>query len=142
MRAPAGKAPLAVNSATRVPSLNADLLDGVDGSALQHKGATVRVSPPTYSPSSGPINRQARAYCLSGEHVVGGGAYTKALTADRSGEYYGVVVESAPIDSTGDPAALNGHVGVGWLAETTHLSGAYGTPGDANLYAYAICAPN
>jgi hypothetical protein len=142
--APATKAPLKVSNSVKVARLNADLLDGLHASAFQKAGAIVRVSAPTYSPSEGPINRQARAYCVSGEHAVAGGAHVVATTDDRLGEYYNFLVHSAPITSaTGEPVA-DGAVADGWLVESTNVAHAMSglTGRDANLYAYVVCEKN
>ena len=88
LKVPASKAPLVVNSNTKVAKLNSDRLDGLDSTAFQAKmNVVTRVSAATLTPSSGPINRQARAYCLPGERAVGGGGHVEALTPDRLGEY-------------------------------------------------------
>jgi hypothetical protein len=141
LRAPAGKAPLAVNSSVKVGNLNADRIDGLDSTAFQKAGAVVRVSAPTFMPSEGPINRQARAFCQTGEHAVGGGGHVEALTPDRLGEYYSFLVHSAPITAAGEPTGIDGQSAAGWLVESTntanHMTGQTGR--DANLYAYAVC---
>ena len=141
LRAPAGSAPLAVNSTTKVSRLNADLVDGLDSSAFQRKGAVTRVSAPTFTPSEGPINRQARAFCAAGEHAVGGGAHVRALTDDRLGEYYTFLVHSSPITAAGEPTGIDGTAAAGWLVEATNTANAMtGQTGrNAELTAYVIC---
>jgi hypothetical protein len=136
-----GTPALKVSNTVRVGNLNADLLDGLHASSFAKAGSVVRVSDPTYTPSEGPINRQARAYCAAGEHAVGGGADVKALTDDRLGEYFTFVNISAPVDATGEPGT---GPAIGWKVEATnaanHLSGQTGR--DAQLYAYVVCAPS
>lgn len=140
---PAASAPMTVSSGVRVTNLNADKLDGLDSTVLQHKGAVVRQGETTYTPSEGPINRQSRAYCNPGEHAVGGGGHVVALTGDRLGEYYTFIVHSTPIDSSGEPPA-SATQATGWLVEATnvanHMTGLTGR--DANLVSYVVCAPN
>lgn len=140
----AGTAPLRVSNTVKVSNLNADLLDGLDSTAFQRAGTVVRMSAPTFTPSEGPINRQARAYCNPGEHAVGGGADVKALTADRLGEYFTFVVISAPIDATNEPPLAGGGVATGWKVEATNIANQMtGQTGrDANLVAYVVCAKN
>ena len=144
LRAPAGRAPLRVNSSVKVDHLNADRLDGLDSSAFQRKGAVVRESAPTFTPSEGPINRQARAFCNPGEHAVGGGGHVTALTDDRNGEFFTFLVHSTPITPAGEPTGINGSQAAGWLVEATNTAhAATGLSGrNANLRAYAVCAPN
>lgn len=144
LRAPAGSAPLQVNSPVKVGRLNADLLDGLDSSAFQSKGAVVRVSAPTFTPSEGPINRQARAFCAPGEHAVGGGAHVTALTTDRLGEYYTFLVHSSPVTAAGEPTGIDGTQAAGWLVEATNTAHAMtGQTGrDAELTAYVVCEKN
>jgi hypothetical protein len=144
LRAPAGQAALRVNTGTKVANLNADRLDGLDSTAFQRKGAVVRESAPTFTPSEGPINRQARAFCHPGEHAVGGGAHVTALTVDRLGEYYTFLVHSAPITSAGEPIGIAGHPAAGWLVEATNTAHAASglSARNANLVAYVVCSPN
>jgi hypothetical protein len=141
LKVPAASAPLAVSNAVKVSRLNADLLDGVDSSAFQRKGAVVRVSDPTFTPSEGPINRQARAFCASGEHAVGGGGHVSALTDDRLGEYYTFLVHSVPVTAAGEPAGVAGTQAAGWLVEATNTANAMtGQSGrNAELTAYVVC---
>ena len=144
LRAAPTTAPLAVSNSVKVSRLNADLVDGLDSSAFQRKGAIVRVSSPTFTPSEGPINRQARAFCHPGEHAVGGGGHVTALTDDRNGEFFTFLVHSTPITPAGEPTGINGSQAAGWLVEATNTAhaatGLFGR--DANLRAYAVCAPN
>jgi hypothetical protein len=137
----AGTPALRVGNSVKVGNLNADLLDGRDSSSFATAGSVVRVSPPTFTPSEGPINRQARAFCASGEHAVGGGADVRALTGDRLGEFFTFVNISAPIDSSNEPGT---GTAIGWKVEATnvanHMTGQTGR--DANLFAYVVCAPN
>ena len=144
LKAPSTSAPLAVSNSVKVGRLNADLVDGLDSSAFQRKGAVVRVSPATFTPSEGPINRQARAYCETGEHAVGGGAHVTALTADRLGEYYTFLVHSAPITAAGEPTGIEGTQAAGWLVEATNTANALtGQTGrNSELTAYAVCEKN
>lgn len=144
LRAPATSAPLAVNNSVKVARLNADLIDGLDSSAFQRKGAVVRVSAPTFTPSEGPINRQARAYCAVGEHAVGGGGHVTALTPDRLGEYYTFLVHSAPITAAGEPTGIAGTQAAGWLVEATNTANAMTgqTARNAELTAYVVCEKN
>jgi hypothetical protein len=144
LNAPVGRAPLAVSSGTKVTNLNADRIDGLDSTSLQRAGTVVRESAPTYTPSEGPINRQARAFCLTGEHAVGGGAHVSALTDDRLGEYYTFLVHSAPVTAAGEPTGIAGQQAAGWLVEATNTAHALtGQSGrDANLVAYVVCARN
>jgi hypothetical protein len=144
LKGPSGAAPLKVSSATKVANLNADRLDGLDSSAFQQKGTVVRTSDPTYTPSEGPINRQARAFCLPTEHAVGGGGHVTALTADRLGEYFTFLVHSTPITVAGEPTGISGQPAAGWLVEATNTAhSATGSSGkDANLTAYVVCAKN
>jgi hypothetical protein len=140
---PAAKAPMVVSSNTKVNKLNADLVDGLDSSAFQRKGAIVRQGETTFTPSEGPINRQSRAFCQPGEHAVGGGGHVAALTEDRLGEYYTFIVHSNPIDASGEAPTAAGEA-TGWLVEATntanHMTGLTGR--DANLVSYVICEPN
>ena len=137
----AGTPALRVSNAVKVTNLNADLLDGLSSTSFAKAGSVVRVSAPTHTPSEGPINRQARAYCATGEHAVGGGADVRALTDDRLGEYYTFVNITAPINATGEPGT---GPAIGWKVEATNtanqMSGQTGR--DAQLFAYVICAPN
>jgi hypothetical protein len=144
LKGAATAAPMRVSSAVKVDNLNADRLDGLDSSAFQAKGAIVRVSDPTFTPSEGPINRQARAFCLPSEHAVGGGGHVTALTTDRLGEYYTFLVHSAPITGAGEPTGISGQPAAGWLVEATNTAhGATGLSGrDANLTAYVVCEKN
>lgn len=144
LAAPSTVAPLAVSNSVKVGRLNADLVDGLDSSAFQRKGAIVRVSTPTFTPSEGPINRQARAYCATGEHAVGGGAHVQALTDDRLGEYYTFLVHSSPITATGEPTDIDGTQAVGWLVEATNTANAFtGQTGrNSELTAYVVCERN
>ena len=144
LTAPAGTAPLAVSNPVKVNRLNADLIDGVDSSALQLKGAVTRVSAATFTPSEGPINRQARVFCAAGEHAVGGGGHVTALTPDRLGEYYTFLVHSAPITAAGEPTGVDGTQAAGWLVEATNTANALtGQTGrDAELKAYVVCEKN
>ena len=140
---PAAKAPMVVSSDAKVNRLNADLVDGLDSSAFQRKGAIVREGETTFTPSEGPINRQSRAFCQPGEHAVGGGGHISALTEDRLGEYYTFIVHSNPIDASGEaPTAAGG--ATGWLVEATNtanqMTGLTGR--NANLVSYVICEPN
>jgi hypothetical protein len=140
---PASRAPMTVSSQTKVPRLNADLLDGVDSSAFQRKGTVVRLGETTFTPSEGPINRQSRAWCQAGEHAVGGGAHVTALTLDRLGEYYTFVVHSSPMVAGGEPPTSDG-AATGWLVEATNTAHALtGLSGkDANLVSYVVCERN
>jgi len=137
----AGTPALRVSNAVKVGNLNADLLDGLSSTAFAKAGSVVRVSAPTHTPSEGPINRQARAYCAAGEHAVGGGADIKALTDDRLGEYFTFVNITAPINATGEPGT---GPAIGWKVEATNaanqMSGLTGR--DAQLFAYVICEPS
>ena len=144
LRAAPTTAPLAVSNSVKVSRLNADLVDGLDSSAFQRKGAIVRVSSPTFTPSEGPINRQARAQCAAGEHAVGGGAHVTALTDDRLGEYYTFLVHSAPITAAGEPTGISGTQAVGWLVEATNTANALtGQTGrNSELTAYVVCEKN
>ena len=140
----AGTPPLRVSNSTLVPGLNADLLDGLSSTAFQEAGTVVRRSAATHTPSEGPINRQARAYCNPGEHAVGGGADVTPLTTDRLGEYYTFVNISAPVNGTGEPTTVAGGQATGWKVEATNvanqLTGMTGR--NAELYAFVVCAPN
>ena len=140
---PAAKAPMVVSSDAKVNRLNADLVDGVDSSAFQRKGAIVREGETTFTPSEGPINRQSRAFCQPGEHAVGGGGHVAALTEDRLGEYYTFIVHSNPIDASGEAPTAAGEA-TGWLVEATNtanqMTGLTGR--NANLVSYVICEPN
>ena len=64
LHAPAGSAPLRVNSGVKVANLNADKIDGLDSSALQKAGTAVRVSdrcsPPARARSTGRPGPSAR----------------------------------------------------------------------------------
>jgi hypothetical protein len=135
---------LRVSNSVLVPNLNADLLDGRDASSFAKAGTVVRRSAGTLTPSEGPINRQARAWCQAGEHAVGGGADVVALTDDREGEYFTFVNISAPIDGTGEPTSVAGGQASGWKVEATntanHLTGNTGR--NATLYAFVVCAPS
>jgi len=140
---PAAKAPMVVSSDAKVNRLNADLVDGLDSSAFQRKGAIVREGETTFTPSEGPINRQSRAFCQPGEHAVGGGGHVAALTEDRLGEYYTFIVHSNPIDASGEAPTAAGEA-TGWLVEATNtanqMTGLTGR--NANLVSYVICEPN
>ena len=96
------------------------------------------------TPSEGPINRQARAFCQAGEHAVGGGGHVTALTVDRLGEYYTFLVHSTPITAAGEPTGIAGQQAAGWLVEATNTAHAMtgSSAKDADLTAYAVCAPN
>src|SRR5690349_3413930 len=50
LKAPAGKAPLQVNTGVKVTNLNADSIDGLDSSLLQRKGTVVRRGEVTFTP--------------------------------------------------------------------------------------------
>ena len=143
LKAPLGKSPLKVNSSVRVDGLNADQIDGLDSTSFAKAGAVVRTSAPVFTPSEGPINRQARAFCHSDEHAVGGGDVVTALTADRLGEYFTFVAHSAPIDGSGN-VSVPGAQAAGWLVEATNTAHTMtgGTAKDADLTAYAVCVPN
>ena len=140
----AGTPSLRVSDPSLVPSLNADLLDGLSSAAFQKAGTVVRRSTATHTPSEGPINRQARAYCDAGEHAVGGGADLVALTPDRLGEYYTFVNISAPIDGTGEPTSVAGGQAIGWKVEATNVANQMTgqVERNAELYAFVVCAPN
>ena len=144
LTAPSTTAPLAVSNSVKVSRFNADLVDGLDSSAFQRKGAIVRVSAPTFTPSEGPINRQARANCAAGEHAVGGGGHITALTTDRLGEYYTFLVHSAPITASGEPTGIDGTQAVGWLVEVTNTANALtGQTGrNSEVRAYVVCEKN
>lgn len=137
-------APLSVSNSVKVSRLNADLVDGLDSSAFQRKGAIVRVSGATFTPSEGPINRQARAFCATGEHAVGGGAHVTALTEDRLGEYYTFLVHSVPITAAGEPTGISGTQALGWLVEATNTANALSgqTGRNSELTAYVVCEKN
>ena len=140
---PAASAPMVVSSNAKVTKLNADLVDGLDSTELQRKGAIVRKGETTFTPSEGPINRQSRAFCQPGEHAVGGGGHVVALTEDRLGEYYTFIVHSNPIDASGEAPTTDGEA-TGWLVEATntanHMTGLTGR--NANLVSYVICEPS
>ena len=144
LTSPVGHPSLRVSTNALVPSLNADLLDGFSSASFQKAGTVVRRSAPTHTPSEGPINRQARAYCNTGEHAVGGGADVTALTTDRLGEYYTFVNISAPINGTGEPTTVAGGQATGWKVEATNVAGQLtGQTGrNAELSAFVVCAPN
>ena len=144
LSAPSTAAPFGVSNSVKVARLNADLVDGLDSSAFQRKGAIVRVSAPTFTPSEGPINRQARATCAAGEHAVGGGGHVTALTEDRLGEYYTFLVHSAPITAAGEPTGIAGTQAAGWLVEATNTANAMtGVTGrNSELTAYVVCEKN
>lgn len=141
---PASAPALRVSSTALVPNLNADRLDGQQASDFAKAGTVVRRSPGVLTPSEGPINRQARAWCQPDEHAVGGGADVTPLTDDRLGEYFTFVNISAPIDGTGEPTGVAGGQARGWKVEATntanHLTGSTGR--DATLYAFVVCAPD
>jgi hypothetical protein len=141
---PASAPGLRVSSTALVPNFNADRLDGHHASDFAKAGTVVRRSAGTFTPSEGPVNRQARAWCQPGEHAVGGGADVTPLTDDRLGEYFTFVNISSPIDGTGEPTDVAGGQATGWKVEATntanHLTGSTGR--DATLYAFVICAPD
>ncbi len=143
LKAPAGSAPLQVSNGVKVARLNADTVDGVDSGQLQRKGSVVRRGETTFTPSEGPINRQSRAFCATGEHAVAGGGHVQALTDDRLGEYCTFLVHSAPIASNGEPTA-DGTTAAGWLVEATNtanqMTGQTGR--NANLVSYVVCEKN
>jgi hypothetical protein len=144
LTSPAGTPSLRVSSNSHVPSLNADLVDGLDSSAFQRSGTVVRRSTATHTPSEGPINRQARAFCQADEHAVGGGADVVALTSDRLGEFFTFVNISVPVNASGEPTTVAGGQATGWKVEATnvanHMTGQTGR--NAELFAYAVCARN
>ncbi len=119
-----------VSNNALVPQLDADLLDGLHARSSQTAGTVVRASSPTFTPSEGPINRRARAYCNPGEHAVGGGGGVTALTSDRLGEYHTFLNASVPVDATGEAISVGGGQATGWEVEATnaanHLSGPTG----------------
>lgn len=70
--------------------------------------------------------------CAAGESVVGGGAGWVELDGDLS--FGGVVANSTPADSTGDPAAADTKP-TGWAGAGQNTSG-----GARDFYVYAVCA--
>ena len=136
----AGTPALRVSNAVKVGNLNADLLDGLNSTAFAKAGSVVRVSAPTHTPSEGPINRQARAYCATGEHAVGGGADVRALTEDRLGEYFTFERGSTACRAARGPGP---GLAVGWKGEapTTASRGSGHRGRGAQRFGYVICAP-
>ena len=98
----------------------------------------VRSSERVTVPAFGPINRQARAFCLPGEKVVSGGADITGIPGGtRTGEYFSFVVRDHPLPEPPTGAQPNG-----WLVEATNISakldGGVGAE-DSVLRAHVVC---
>lgn len=89
LRSKAGRAPLTVNSKTRVPNLNSDLLDGRDSTGFAYSTArigTVTATGQAFDLDSdgNPDAVSAIAQCPAGSQLVGGGG----LDATVDGQMY------------------------------------------------------
>jgi len=72
LAAPAGVAPLRVNNTTKVNSLNADLIDGVDSAALALVAGRTGIIVGKATDTDGYVNT---AQCPSGTIATGGGGF-------------------------------------------------------------------
>jgi hypothetical protein len=118
----AGKAPMKVNSATKVANLNADKLDGMDAGQLQGF-STLRVSTTDVNTTAG-ANGFGTASCQAGEQAISGGVLM--LNGDIAQIFY---VEPGGVPDV-DPTT--GKL-TGWRAH-------WFTRADALVRVYAVCA--
>jgi hypothetical protein len=98
----------------------------------------VRSSGDVIVPYAGPINRQARAFCLPGEKAISGGAAVTSVPGGTGrGEYLTFIVRDRPL-----PESTSGYIPNGWLAEATNNSAHLSAQGGENsvLRAYVVCA--
>lgn len=96
----------------------------------------VRSSEDVIVPQSGPINRQARAFCEAGEQAISGGVDITGIRGGaRTGEYFTFVVRDQPL-----PEPPAGKAPEGWLAEATNVSAKFGQGEDSVLRAHVVCA--
>jgi hypothetical protein len=72
LRSKAGTPSLKVNRTTKVPNLNADMIDGVDSSGLARRTSAGTVIGAGFLEDDVIV---AEAYCPAGSQVMGGGAY-------------------------------------------------------------------
>jgi hypothetical protein len=117
----AGKAPMKVNSGTKVANLNADKLDGMDAGQLQ-EFSTIRVSTDDYRATANSSITQV-ASCQAGEQVISGGV--ELINGDVTKIFY-LTPGGAPIlDQAGKITGWK----VSWVAQV-----------DSLVRVYAVCA--
>jgi hypothetical protein len=142
LKAGSGKAPLAVNSKTKVTNLNADTVDGLDSSAFALKKGKTGVfeyySTPVDVDSDGLVDvLYAYASCPSGTQMTGGGGGDLTTTGQvvvsspdtelpETWDYIAFVDEA----TTENPQDLYASV-VCYSPDGTKLSGSFRRPTDA-----------
>ena len=118
----AGKAPMKVNSGTKVANLNADKLDGMDAEQLQGfstlRVSTTDVNTPAVSNGSG------TASCQTGEQAISGGV--GLLSGDFAQIFYSEPGGQPVVDTATGKIA-------GWRAD-------WFTKGNVLVRVYAVCA--
>jgi hypothetical protein len=137
LNVPAGKAPMKVNSRTKVTNLNADLLDGLESTAWVRRGVALNVNVnPTLASGAVDVTNTGSGNgvqgktndgggsAVYGEHI-GPGGYGVAGRAGNSGHaIYG--------DNTGDGYA-------GYFEDKVHVGGLLESSGDLNLGGNLSC---
>ncbi|MBJ7358886.1 hypothetical protein [Nocardioides sp.] len=120
-----GKAPFTVSNDTRIKKLNADLLDGLDGSALQTKAYRYNLT----GTSTGTTMRFALPGLPAGQYVV-----NYAVNAQLSGaaSFFGCVLDSGAAFESGQVAALGATAG----GDAWYVNG--GGPLDTRARAYTL----
>jgi hypothetical protein len=110
LNAKKGSAPLAVNSNTRVPNLNADRLDGIDGSGV----ALTAGRTGTIRAADTDRDGAATATCPPGTRLTGGGGLSMAGYLEYSGPDF-------------------------YRPETSWTVTDYMSAGQDGIYAFAVC---
>jgi hypothetical protein len=115
LTAKAGKAPLTVNTGTKVTNLNADTVDGLSSGSFARTSGQFGIIPAegVFQDIDGDLIMDtlwAIATCPAGTKLTGGGSTnftgnTTVISAPQDGAYYGVSFADPTVDATDDVSA-------------------------------------
>jgi hypothetical protein len=120
LRVESGKAPMKINSQTKVSNLNVDLLDGKNSDEFLGGNVKVRYGQSTVVPPSGPVARGSYAFCEPGEKLLSGGHTVvddpnNPPAPNQSAAWDTFTIEGGPVtEGFGAKVPIDGRSPIGW----------------------------
>jgi hypothetical protein len=142
LKSKAGVAPFAVSNKTKIKKLNADLLDGFDGTALQTKAYRYTLN----GTSTGPIMRFALPGLPAGRYIAN---FSISASVPGGTSFFGCILDSGAPFANGQLAALGAtgggdtwFVNGGGLLDTTSAAYTLTCQSSGAVYTIPVILPS